>query len=360
MEAPASEPMETTATAPQAAGATQTAGAPPPSAELEAGQPTDEALPHERVADPPADWPNEGPFDDPNEANEAEKEYVAEAMKSVLDAAGKKFAAEDGRAFAEAAAGGPATAEDDRETQEMLRYLDEESAIYAAGVAVDDSQREMASKEAARKTAGAPARPTDLESTAWKGGFLNAPTPPGEPWKYADRMRLLPPAPAKAAEPPRYPRQSAEEAAELEAEMAQLRVLAAAPAPAASSPAPAAPSEAPPADAHPLYERVQPGDAEAPSAARAPARALDALAAAVVARKKEDIDGSFFDALADAAAARAGERRKRKESGGAVKGAAATGRGTAPVATETERDEYGRRRTRKDKNPDPIDPACRV
>ena len=160
MEAPASEPMETTATAPQAAGATQTAGAPPPSAELEAGQPTDEALPHERVADPPADWPNEGPFDDPNEANEAEKEYVAEAMKSVLDAAGKKFAAEDGRAFAEAAAGGPATAEDDRETQEMLRYLDEESAIYAAGVAVDDSQREMASKEAARKTAGAPTTPT--------------------------------------------------------------------------------------------------------------------------------------------------------------------------------------------------------
>ena len=90
--------------------------------------------------------------------------------------------------------------------------------------------------------------------------------------------------------------------------MAQLRVLAAAPAP---------------PDAHELYERVQPGDPEAPGAARAPA--LDTLSSACVAKKKEEVDRSFFDVLAETAAARAGERRKRKESGGVEKGAAGTG-----------------------------------
>ena len=109
--------------------------------------------------------------------------------------------------------------------------------------------------------------------------------------------------------------------------MAQLRVLAAAPAPApARSAAPPAPAPAPapaPPDAHELYERVQPGDPEAPGAARAPA--LDTLSSACVAKKKEEVDRSFFDVLAETAAARAGERRKRKESGGVEKGAAGTG-----------------------------------
>ena len=219
----------------------------------------------------------------------------------------------------------------------MLRYLDEESALYAAGVAVDDTERELAAAEAARRKAGAPPskRPKSLESKAWKGGFLDAKRPAAAK-KPFDKMRLLPPAPdapgaAAAAAPPPPPweeltgPQSAEEAAELEAEMAQLRVLAAAPAPApARSAAPPAPAPAPaPPDAHELYERVQPGDPEAPGAARAPA--LDTLSSACVAKKKEEVDRSFFDVLAETAAARAGERRKRKESGGVEKGAAGTG-----------------------------------
>ena len=176
---------------------------------------------------------------------------------------------------------------------------------------------------AARRKAGAPPskRPKGLESKAWKGGFFDTKRPAAKK-KPFDKMRLLPPAPdapgvAAAAPPPPPPPweeltgpQSAEEAAELEAEMAQLRVLAAAPAPA-------------PPDAHELYERVQPGDPEAPGAARAPA--LDTLSSACIAKKKEEVDRSFFDVLAETAAARAGERRKRKESGGVEKGAAGTG-----------------------------------
>ena len=185
--------------------------------------------------------------------------------------------------------------------------------------------------EDARRKAGAPPskRPKGLESKAWKGGFFDTKRPAAKK-KPFDKMRLLPPAPdspgaaaAAPAPPPAWEEltgpQSAEEAAELEAEMAQLRVLAAAPAPAPTRPA-ALPA---PPDAHELYERVQPGDPEAPGAARAPA--LDTLSSACIAKKKEEVDRSFFDVLAETAAARAGERRKRKESGGVEKGAAGTG-----------------------------------
>ena len=319
MEAPASERTETAA--PTQAAPTKTAGG-------------GGAEPHDTLADPPADWPKEGPFDDPTKP---EKEYVEAAVRTVLSSK-LGLAAEDDRVFAEAAPGGPASAADDKEAREMLRYLDEESALYAAGVAVDDTERELASMEDARRKAGAPPskRPKNLESKAWKGGFLDTKRPAAAK-KPFDKMRLLPPAPdapgAAAAAPPPPPweeltgPQSAEEAAELEAEMAQLRVLAAAPAPAptrpAALPAPApAPAPAPP-DAHELYERVQPGDPEAPGAARAPA--LDTLSSACIAKKKEEVDRSFFDVLAETAAARAGERRKRKESGGVEKGAAGTG-----------------------------------
>ena len=299
MEAPASERTET-ASPTQAAGASTQAASAAPGA-------------HDNLADPPADWPREGPFDDPTKP---EKEYVEAAVRTAL-ASKLGLAAEDDRVFAEAAPGGPASAADDREAREMLRYLDEESALYAAGVAVDDTERELASMEDARRKAGAPPskRPKGLESKAWKGGFFDTKRPAAKK-KPFDKMRLLPPAPdapaAAAAPPPPPPPweeltgpQSAEEAAELEAEMAQLRVLAAAP------------------DAHELYERVQPGDPEAPGAARAPA--LDTLSSACVAKKKEEVDRSFFDVLAETAAARAGERRKRKESGGVEKGAAGTG-----------------------------------
>ena len=319
MEAPASERTETAAPT-QAAGAKTQAASAAPGA-------------HDNLADPPADWPREGPFDDPTKP---EKAYVEAAVRTAL-ASKLGLAAEDDRVFAEAAPGGPASAADDKEAREMLRYLDEESALYAAGVAVDDTERELASMEAARRKAGAPPskRPKGLESKAWKGGFFDTKRPAAKK-KPFDKMRLLPPAPdspgAAAAAPPPPPPweeltgpQSAEEAAELEAEMAQLRVLAAAPAPArpAAPPAPApAPAPAPP-DAHELYERVQPGDPEAPGAARAPA--LDTLSSACIAKKKEEVDRSFFDVLAETAAARAGERRKRKESGGVEKGAAGTG-----------------------------------
>ena len=302
MEAPASERTETAA--PTQAAPTKTAGG-------------GGAEPHDNLADPPADWPKEGPFDDPTKP---EKAYVDAAVRTAL-AAKLGLAAEDDRVFAEAAPGGPASAADDKEAREMLRYLDEESALYAAGVAVDDTERELAAAEDARRKAGAPPskRPKGLESKAWKGGFLDAKRPAAKK-KPFDKMRLLPPAPdapgaaAAPAPPPAWEEltgpQSAEEAAELEAEMAQLRVLAAAPAPA-------------PPDAHELYERVQPGDPEAPGAARAPA--LDTLSSACIAKKKEEVDRSFFDVLAETAAARAGERRKRKESGGVEKGAAGTG-----------------------------------
>ena len=285
---------------------------------------------HDNLADPPADWPKEGPFDDPTKP---EKAYVEAAVRTALTSK-LGLAAEDDRVFAEAAPGGPASAADDKEAREMLRYLDEESALYAAGVAVDDTERELAAAEAARRKAGAPPskRPKGLESKAWKGGFFDTKRPAAKK-KPFDKMRLLPPAPdapgaaaAPPAPPPPWrssPAQSAEEAAELEAEMAQLRVLAAAPAPArpAAPPARTAPAPAPP-DAQ-LYERVQPGDPEAPGAARAPA--LDTLSSACIAKKKEEVDRSFFDVLAETAAARAGERRKRKESGGVEKGAAGTG-----------------------------------
>ena len=129
MEAPASEGTETAAP-------TQAAGG-------------GGAEPHDSLADPPADWPKEGPFDDPTRP---EKEYVEAAMRKVL-AAKLGLAAEDDRVFAEAAPGGPASAADDREAREMLRYLDEESALYVAGVAVDDTERELAAAEDARRKA---------------------------------------------------------------------------------------------------------------------------------------------------------------------------------------------------------------
>ena len=306
----------------------------PASERTETAAPTQAAGAHDAVAAPPADWPKEGPFDDPTKPEIA---YVEAAVRTALSSK-LGLAAEDDRVFAEAAPGGPASAADDKEAREMLRYLDEESALYAAGVAVDDTERELAAAEAARRKAGAPPskRPKGLESKAWKGGFFDTKRPAAKK-KPFDKMRLLPPAPdapgAAAAPPPPPPAaweeltgpQSAEEAAELEAEMAQLRVLAAAPVPARSAapPAPApAPAPAPP-DAHELYERVQPGDPEAPGAARAPA--LDTLSSACIAKKKEEVDRSFFEVLAETAAARAGERRKRKESGGVEKGAAGTG-----------------------------------
>ena len=218
MEAPASERTETAA--PTQAAPTKTAGG-------------GGAEPHDTLADPPADWPKEGPFDDPTKP---EKEYVEAAVRTVLSSK-LGLAAEDDRVFAEAAPGGPASAADDKEAREMLRYLDEESALYAAGVAVDDTERELAAAEAARRKAGAPPskRPKGLESKAWKGGFFDTKRPAAKK-KPFDKMRLLPPAPdTPAAAPPPPPweeltgPQSAEEAAELEAEMAQLRVLAAAP-----------------------------------------------------------------------------------------------------------------------------------
>ena len=208
-----------------------------PASERPETAPTQAAAAHDAVAAPPADWPREGPFDDPTKP---EKAYVDAAVRTAL-AAKLGLAAEDDRVFAEAAPGGPASAADDKEAREMLRYLDEESALYAAGVAVDDTERELAAAEAARRKAGAPPskRPKGLESKAWKGGFFDTKRPAAKK-KPFDKMRLLPPAPdapGVAAAPPAPPPweeltgpRSAEEAAELEAEMAQLRVLAAAPA----------------------------------------------------------------------------------------------------------------------------------
>ena len=191
MEAPASERTETAAPT-QAAGAKTQAASAAPGA-------------HDNLADPPADWPKEGPFDDPTKP---EKAYVEEAVRRVLSSK-LGLAAEDDRVFAEAAPGGPASAADDKEAREMLRYLDEESALYAAGVAVDDTERELAAAEAARRKAGAPPskRPKGLESKAWKGGFFDTKRPAAKK-KPFDKMRLLPPAPdapGAAAAPPAPP-----------------------------------------------------------------------------------------------------------------------------------------------------------
>ena len=91
MEAPASERTETAA--PTQAAPTKTAGG-------------GGAEPHDTLADPPADWPKEGPFDDPTKP---EKEYVEAAVRTVLSSK-LGLAAEDDRVFAEAAPGGPASA----------------------------------------------------------------------------------------------------------------------------------------------------------------------------------------------------------------------------------------------------------
>ena len=183
MEAPASERTETAA--PTQAAPTQAAGAKTQAASAAPGA-------HDNLADPPADWPKEGPFDDPTKP---EKAYVEAAVRTVLSSK-LGLAAEDDRVFAEAAPGGPASAADDKEAREMLRYLDEESALYAAGVAVDDTERELAAAEAARRKAGAPPskRPKGLESKAWKGGFFDTKRPAAKK-KPFDKMRLLPPAP---------------------------------------------------------------------------------------------------------------------------------------------------------------------
>ena len=132
----------------------------PPSERTETTAPTQAAGAHDAVAAPPADWPKEGPFDDPTKPEIA---YVEAAVRTALSSK-LGLAAGDDRVFAEAAPGGPASAADDREAREMLRYLDEESALYAAGVAVDDTERELASMEDARRKAGAPPskRPKNL------------------------------------------------------------------------------------------------------------------------------------------------------------------------------------------------------
>ena len=111
MEVPASERAETTA--PTQAAPTQAAGG-------------GGAEPHDTLADPPADWPKEGPFDDPTQP---EKAYVEAAVREALSSK-LGLAAGDDRVFAEAAPGGPASAADDREAREMLRYLDEEAVWH--------------------------------------------------------------------------------------------------------------------------------------------------------------------------------------------------------------------------------------
>ena len=106
----------------------------------------------------------------------------------------------------------------------MLRYLDEESALYAAGVAVDDTERELAAAEAARRKAGAPPskRPKGLESKAWKGGFFDTKRPAAKAPTRCGCCRRAVDAPgaAAAAAPPPWEEltgpQSAEGAAELE------------------------------------------------------------------------------------------------------------------------------------------------
>ena len=101
MEAPASERTETAAPT-QAAGAKTQAASAAPGA-------------HDNLADPPADWPKEGPFDDPTKP---EKAYVEAAVRRVLSSK-LGLAAEDDRVFAEAAPGGPASAADDKEAREQ-------------------------------------------------------------------------------------------------------------------------------------------------------------------------------------------------------------------------------------------------
>ena len=89
MEAPASERTETAAPTQPAGGG---------------------AAAHDSLADPPADWPKEGPFDDPTQP---EKAYVDAAVRTALSSK-LGLAAGDDRVFAEAAPGGPASAADDR------------------------------------------------------------------------------------------------------------------------------------------------------------------------------------------------------------------------------------------------------